>query len=229
MRLNRAGIAGGIFHLALGLAWVFGAGPPGPAWLLVAWFVAVALVGSFIPGAANQISLTRAHLAAPALAYSLAPGRLGLIAVVVAIAGLSDLVDGTIARRLARPSSLGGALDPVVDGVFMGAVALGLAAGGAFPPWLALVVVTRYLVPVLAGGVLIALGRQPELRHTLTGQVSTTLILILLGGISLFRGLDQDSSGLVSAGEVVISISTAATFAHLAWASRRPVAAPEPG
>jgi len=160
--------------------------------------------------------------------YSLA-GSFGLLAVVVAVAGLSDLVDGTIARRFDRPSNLGGGLDPVVDGLLMGSLCIGLGLGAVIPVWLALVVIARYLLPALAGAVLLALGRRPELRHTLTGQVSTTLILVLIGGVCLFRGLSQDSSGLVSAAEVVIPLATLATYVHLAWALRRPTAAPEPG
>ena len=229
MRPNRTGIVAGVLYLVVGLAWVFGTHPPAPAWLLAAWLVAVAAAGSFISGEANQVTLARAYLAAPALVYSLSRGGLGFLAVVVAIAGLSDLVDGTVARRFERPSTFGGGLDPVVDGLFMGALALGLAIGGAFPLWLAVVVIARYLLPALGGVVLIAMRRRPELRHTVTGQISTSLILILLGGVCLFRGLNQDSSSLISAAEIVIPIATVATFAHLAWVARRPVAGPEPG
>ncbi len=228
MRLNRVGITGGAIYLGLGLIWVWVAQPPAPAGLLVAWFVSVSTAEAFVPGEANQVSLARAHLAAPALVYSLG-AQLGLLAVVVAVAGLSDLVDGTVARRFERPSAFGGGLDPVIDGLFMGALAIGLAVGGAFPLWLALVVVARYLLPALAGGALIALHRRPELRHTVTGQVSTSLILILLGGICLFRFLNQDAGNVVVGAEVVIPIATAATFVHLAWVARRPVVAPEPG
>lgn len=231
MRLTRTGIVGGAAYLLLGLGWLFGTQPPVSPWLIAGWFVAVALVGAMIPGIANQVSLARAYLAAPALAYSLVPGYLGPLAVVVALAGLSDLVDGTIARRFDRPSSLGGGLDPVVDGLFLGAVGVGLAVGGAFPLWLGLVVVLRYLVPALAGGVLLAAGKRPELRHTLTGQLSTALNLVLLGGICLFRGLGQDPSRIASAAEIVIPVATAATFVHLGWAARRsrPVTVPGAG
>jgi phosphatidylglycerophosphate synthase len=229
VRFNRIGATAAAIYLVLGLLWVIVARPPGQAWLMVAWFVVVAAVEALVPGEANQVSLSRAYLAAPALAYSVAPGHLGLLAVAVAIAGLSDLVDGTVARRFERPSTFGGGLDPVVDGIFMGALAIGLALGGAFPLWLALVVIARYLLPALAGGVLIAMRRRPELHHTLTGQVSTSLILILLGGVCLFRGLNQDASALESAADVVIPLATVATFVHLAWVARRPVALVEPG
>jgi len=228
MRLNRTGVIAGAIYLALGLAWLAVARPGGPVPLLVAWFVAVAVAGAFVPGEANQVTLARAYMAAPALVYALA-GQFAFLALAVAIAGLTDLVDGTVARRFAHPSNFGGGLDPVVDGLFVGALCIGLALGGAFPLWLAFVVIARYLLPALGGGLLLALGRRPELRHTITGQVSTSLILICVGGVCLLRGLHQDSSGLASAAQVVIPIATAATFVHLAWASRRAAAAPEPG
>jgi len=150
---------------------------------------------------------------------------------VVAIAGLTDLVDGTIARRFDKPSTFGGGLDPVVDGLFLGALTFGLAAGGGIPWWLAVVVVLRYLLPALAGGLLILLRRPPELRHTLMGQVSTVLILVLIGGTCLIRGLGQDPGNFALAAQVVIPIATVATFIHLAWALRyrRPVAVPGGG
>jgi phosphatidylglycerophosphate synthase len=214
-----------VVYLAVLLLWLF---VSGQSWILGFWFFVVALAGAFIPGEANQVSLARAYLAGPAAAYSVG-GQFGTLAVVVAIAGLTDLVDGTVARRFSHPSSLGGALDPVVDGVFMGATTLGLALGGAFPVWLAVVVIARYLVPALAGGLLLALGRRPELRHTLTGQISTTLILILVGGVALFRGLRQDPDGYLTAAEVVIPIATVATWVHLGLSLRRPADAPEPG
>jgi phosphatidylglycerophosphate synthase len=229
MRLNRAGVTGGAIYLVLGVLWVFLAQPPAPAWLLVGWFVCVAVVDSFIPGEANQVSLARAHLAAPALAYSVASGHLGALAIVLALAGLTDLVDGTVARRFERPSTLGGGLDPIVDGVLLGAVAIGLALGGTFPLWLAAVIVARYVLPAAGGLVLISLHRRPELRHTLSGQVSTSLIIVLIGGICLFRFFNQDAGNVVLGAEVVIPLATIATFVHLAWVARRPVGAPEPG
>ena len=213
-------------YLVLGLAWISIRQPP---LYLIAWLFVVVVAGSYIRGEANQVTLARAYLAVPAFAYA-TTGRLGLLAVVVAVAGLTDLLDGTIARRFSQPSQLGGALDPVVDGVFMGALCIGLAVGGFIPLWLALVVIARYLVPAVAGGLLVALGRRPDLRHTLTGQISTTLILELIGGVALLRGLNQDASALLGAAEVVIPIATVATFIHLGYAAfRRPARVAEAG
>jgi cardiolipin synthase (CMP-forming) len=224
VRLERTGLVASVIYLCLGVGWAVIAGAPAA----IVWFLVVAACEAFIPGEANQVSLARAYLAAPVLVYGLI-GDLGSVAVVVAVAALTDLVDGTIARRFAKPSNFGGGLDPVVDGLFMGALAIGLAAGGVFPVWLAVVVIARYLLPALAGGLLLATGRRPELRHTLTGQVSTVLILVLLGGVALLRGLNQDASGLVAGAEVVIPIATVATYVHLALALGRRAAVAEPG
>jgi cardiolipin synthase len=219
VRITRLGVVISAAYLGLGLVWTLAANPPGPSGLYVAWFALVAGAGAFIPGLANQVSLARAYLAAPALAYSMTPGHLGLLAVVLAIAGLTDLVDGTIARRFDRPSNLGGGLDPVVDGVLLGAVAVGLVSSAVIPLWLAAVIVARYVLPALGGAVLISMNRRPELRHTVSGQISTALIIVLVGGICLFRFFGQDASNVVLGAEVVIPIATLATFVHLGWAA----------
>jgi cardiolipin synthase len=194
---------------------------PAHALPFLGWFVVVAAVQAFIPGVANQVTMARAHLAAPALAYSLTGAGLGGLAATVALAGATDVVDGTLARRFGGPTQLGGGLDPVVDGFFFGATAVGLAAGGAYPDWLALVVCGRYAVPAAVGAVLLALGRRPLLRHTFFGQVSTSLNAVLLGWVALWRGFGLDSVRIVLAAEVVLPLFALLTFANLAWGLRR--------
>jgi cardiolipin synthase (CMP-forming) len=222
--VSRAGLTGAAVYVCLAGLWLALADPAGTPEIYAIWFGALAVVELMIPGIANQVTLGRAYLAAPALAYSYQSSTLGLLAVTVALAGLSDLVDGTVARRFDGPTQFGGALDPIVDGIYFGGVALGLAAGHAYPRWLAAVVIVRYGLPAAVGGLLLALGRSLQLRHTLLGQVSTAVNAILLGGIALLRGLGQDASALVAVAEVVIPLAALATFAHLFWANRASVA-----
>ena len=225
MRVSRDGVIAAVVWLAAGVAWEVAGGD----WRVVGWFVIVGGASVFVSGLANHVTLARAYLAGPCF-YFAVRGEFAAVAVVVALAGLSDLVDGTIARRFGSPTQLGGGLDPVVDGLFMGALCVGLGIGGTIPLWLAVVVIARYVLPALVGGLLLALGRRPELRHTLTGQVSTTLILVLVGGVCLLRGLNQDPSGLLAGAEVVIPIATVATYLHLGWATfRRPAGFAEAG
>lgn len=207
--------------LVADLAWLWVARPPGRELLLV-WFGMLVLAGAMVPRAANQVTLARAHLAAPALVYSVDPSRLLQLAAVVSLAGLSDVIDGAIARRFERPSRLGGALDPVVDGLFFGAVAIGLVVGVSYPLWLAGVVVLRYALPAVAGGLLLLAGRRPALQHTPLGQASTTLIGVLLGGAALLQGLGWGTGGLLlRVSEVIIPVAAVATFGNLIWANRQ--------
>ena len=219
IRPSVAGVVCSGCVLVADLTWLALARPPGLQ-LLMTWFAALALAGVFVPGLANQVTLARAHLAGPALVYSLLPGRLVELAAVVGLAGLSDMVDGTVARRLERPSRLGGGLDPVVDGVFFGAAAVGLAAGGAYPLWLALVVVARYGLPAMVGATLILARRNPDLHHTPLGQASTTLIGLLLGGLALARAVGWEVGGLLTVSEVLIPVAAVLTFANLFVANR---------
>jgi phosphatidylglycerophosphate synthase len=227
-RITTLGLAASGFFLVADLVWLAFARPPGLE-VLVAGFVALVLVGAFLPGLANQATLARAHLAGPALVYSLLPMKLLQLAAVVGLAGLSDLADGSLARRGGGPTRLGGALDPVVDGLFFGAVAIGLAAGGAYPVWLAGVVVARYGLPALAGGALLLADRRPDLHHTPLGQASTTIIGVLLGGLALLRGLGWETGALVAASELLIPLATLGTFANLFWANRGAIMRSAPG
>jgi len=223
IRPTTRSLAGTAIFLIVDLAWLELARPPRPE-LLLAWFGLLWVTGALVPGAANQVTLVRAHLAAPALVYSISPSKLLYLAAVVTLAGVSDLVDGAVARRFERPSRLGGALDPVVDGIFFGAVAIGLVIGVSYPLWLTGLVVLRYALPALAGGLLLLAGRRPALQHTPLGQASTLLIGIFLGGAALLRGLGWSGEGLLlRVAQIGIPLAVLATFANLFWANRRAV------
>ena len=221
MHATRTAIAASVVYVGAGLAWAWLSGQPGPPLVVSVWILLVAVAGAFVPGIANQVTLARAYLAAPALVYAMSPEGFGPLAVTVAVAGLTDLVDGTVARRTHAISSFGGGLDPVVDGIFIGAMGLGLTAAGAIPLWLALVALARYVLPGLGGAVLILRHQHVEFRHTVTGQISTTLNLVLIGGVALLRGVGLDPRNLVIGAEIVIPIATAATFVHLVFALRQ--------
>ncbi|NLA29523.1 MAG: CDP-alcohol phosphatidyltransferase family protein [Propionibacterium sp.] len=65
--------------------------------------------------------------------------------VLLAVASLTDLLDGQIARRLNQVSKLGEVLDPAADRFYIFATVLGLAIRGIIPWWLVVVLVCRDL------------------------------------------------------------------------------------
>jgi cardiolipin synthase len=164
---------------------------PAGAWLaLCAWvWVELGLVRhptTGLPGraigAANFLTLYRGWAAVPVLLLGLSqagPGPLWFAACLTA--GLTDLLDGTVAQRLHQESRLGRLLDPVMDACFFSAAALSLAHWGLMPAWLAGLVAVRYFLPVFGGlGLMLARGRTLPVRHTPWGRISTFAISLAL-------------------------------------------------
>ncbi len=67
-------------------------------------------------------------------------------AVVFAVGGLTDLLDGYLARRWSISTRTGAWLDPLADKLLVGAPIVTLAALGRFPVWAAVVLLTREAV-----------------------------------------------------------------------------------
>jgi len=99
---------------------------------------------------ANLVTATRLVLAVPLFALLLTPGETAAWTAlgVLALAGLTDVVDGRIARALGQVSKLGAMLDLVADRVLTATLTAGLIANGTLAGWWAvpgLVLVARDL------------------------------------------------------------------------------------
>lgn len=223
LRPRPLGVGASLVYLSATALWLLWARPPALPWLALA-ALAVAAAGLYLPGLANQISLGRAYLAGPALGLGASRALLPL-ALVILLAAATDLADGFAARRWDKPTRLGGALDPVVDGLLFGSAAVGFALGAVYPLWLAVLVILRYLLPALGGGLLLLFGRQPVLKHTPAGQASTAAIALLLIGLAAWGALGRDARWLLLAAEVVIPLSAAAALLNLAWLNRSALSA----
>ena len=84
----------------------------------------------------------------------LVPEADGWALTVLMLSGVSDYLDGYLARRLHQTSKLGEILDPVADRLYILATVVGLAVRDVIPWWLALLLPARDLflwglVPIL--------------------------------------------------------------------------------
>jgi cardiolipin synthase len=84
----------------------------------------------------------------------LGPEADGLAVIVLMVSGLTDWLDGYIARRWGQGSRLGRLLDPLVDRLYILATLLGLVLRDIVPVWFAVLLVARdallaLLLPVL--------------------------------------------------------------------------------
>lgn len=107
--------------------------------------------------APNLMSLLRVALT-PVMAYLLWKGdnmsALLCLALMV-VAGISDGLDGYLARRLNQVTQLGLVLDPVADKIMAAGLVIALIWFRDFPLWLAVAIVGRDLVIILAGWLLL--------------------------------------------------------------------------
>lgn len=144
----------------------------------------------------NLITVARL-CAVPATVWLILHHRLDLAFCLFLAAGVSDAVDGWLARRLGVRSTLGALLDPVADKALLVSVYVTLAAIGGLPDWLAILVVFRDLL--IVGGVLSlwVAGHEVEIRPILVSKVNTCLqiglaALALLAGFGLRAPLVQE-------------------------------------
>jgi cardiolipin synthase len=105
----------------------------------------------------NVISLVRLACA-PVFVWLLASDDLLVAAVLLAVLGASDWVDGWIARRFDQGSDLGKVLDPVADRVLLIVSAVALLVQGSVPLVVGILVLLREAVVSLSVLVLAAAG-----------------------------------------------------------------------
>ena len=129
----------------------------------------------------NLLSLARIALIAP-LAYFLSQSNeFSTVASVtlMAFAGITDGLDGYLARRMGLVSRLGIALDPIADKLFAAALVVLLILFRGLPVWLGIVIVGRDLIILVAGSILLK-GRKITLPSNLTGKYAFFAIIMLL-------------------------------------------------
>jgi phosphatidylglycerophosphate synthase len=92
---------------------------------------------------------------------------------VLALAAVSDLLDGWLARRFG-PSRLGAVLDPVTDKIFMVTAFVMLALSGALAPVEVIGVLLRDILAPLGYLASVALGRPSAMPARAGGKAVTT-------------------------------------------------------
>lgn len=119
----------------------------------------------------------------PVFAYFFLRGQYDLALLVFLIAGMTDLVDGTIARFLKERTRLGAILDPAADKLLMTTSYTILTIRGFIPLWLTVLVILRDLYIVIGVGILKKLKRSLYFRPIWLSKANTgfQLLLVLMG------------------------------------------------
>lgn len=120
----------------------------------------------------NAITLARL-CAVPATVWLILHERLDEAFYLFAAAGLSDALDGWLARRLNAHSPLGAMLDPLADKALLVSIYVALAIHGVLPGWVAIVVVFRDIMIVAALLLSMLLDKPMEVRPLIISKLNT--------------------------------------------------------
>ena len=138
----------------------------------------------------NLLSIARAILAIP-LCWCIVQEQHYAALAIIFIAGVTDFLDGYLARRWQVPSQIGEVLDPIADKVFLGATFLTLILLRMIPLWMAVLVLGRDLMILLGAGVMSAFGKTVRrFPPTWWGKASTVAqlcyVIVVVWQISPF-------------------------------------------
>lgn len=129
----------------------------------------------------NLISALRLPMAAAFVAFEGVTARL----LIVAAAGLSDWVDGRLARATGTTSRTGTWLDPVADKVFMVVAIVALTIQVGLPLWVLPLLLLRDIGVVLGAAVFAVLRRPAAVAARRPGKWVTWLQFLAVGLIAL--------------------------------------------
>jgi len=131
----------------------------------------VSRVSSRILTVPNVLSVFRLLLI-PVFLALLIQGRDAAALIVIAVASVTDFLDGFLARKLNQITRLGQVLDPAADRLYLFAALLGLAWREVIPWWFVLIVVARDVF-MLALGILLTSEGSGLLPVRRIGKVAT--------------------------------------------------------
>jgi cardiolipin synthase len=140
---------------------------------------------------ANQLTLLR-MLLIPAFIVLIVEGELGWAFFVFAIAGVTDALDGVIARRWGKKTTLGAWLDPMADklmlvSAFVVLTLPNLGLANKLPLWLTALVISRDVCIVITVAIInLAVGRR-TFQPSVFGKIATATYIVTVSTAMLYN------------------------------------------
>src|SRR6202453_4786737 len=129
-------------------------------------------IGTLLNNLPNFITLAR-MLMTPVAVMMIISQRFFPAFLIFILAGVSDAIDGFIAKRFALRTELGAYLDPLADKALLVSIYVALAVVGALPSTLAIVVVARDLIIIGAFMISWVMGKPIKIRPLLISKINT--------------------------------------------------------
>ncbi len=167
----------------------------------------------------NTITLGRILLV-PAVVWAIGADEMALAFWLFLLAGVSDAVDGFIAKRFGLATELGAYLDPLADKALLVSIYVTLAHAGVLPLWLAIAVVARDIM--IVGAVLLSwvLDKPVPIRPLIVSKLNTTAQIGFAAFLLAAQGFGFVPGGAQEVGVLLVGALTAGSaLAYLVdWA-----------
>ncbi len=159
---------------------------------------------------ANAISLARLFTS-PLIVWLILTGEMTFAFWVFLAAGVSDAVDGFIAKRIEKATVLGAYLDALADKALLVGVYVALGVEGHLELWLVILVVFRDIL-IVGGAILFRLLTRTLTMQPLMVSKVNTVTQIVLATVVLGRlGLDIAIDGAVMVLVYAVAATTVAS------------------
>jgi cardiolipin synthase len=137
-------------------------------------------------------------LIVPVVIWAITSGEMRIAFLLFLVAGISDAVDGFLAKRFDMTSELGAYLDPLADKALIVSIYVALGISGALPIWLVILVVSRDIMIVGAFMLSWLIGKPMEVRPLTVSKANTVAQIFLAGLVLAALGFDFDAGWVLT-------------------------------
>src|SRR6201993_3057383 len=154
----------------------------------------------------NLITLGRIILV-PIVVWAITSGEMRAAFFLFVVAGISDAVDGFLAKRFHMASELGAYLDPLADKALIVSIYVALGIAMALPISLVILVVSRDIM-IISGFMLSWLvGKPMPVRPHPVSKLNTVVQILLATLVLAEKALGFDAGVAITIGVVLVAIS----------------------
>jgi cardiolipin synthase len=165
----------------------------------------------FLRNIPNVLSALRLLLA-PLTAFLIFNGDYGLAFGVFAFAGISDALDGYLAKRFGLESRFGAWLDPAADKLLMLLCFLSLTAMGVVPAWLTVIVIARDAAIVVGVAIALFFRLPVQIEPLPIGKISTIIQVSYIALMLAFMTFGVNAPSSVEALSVLTAAATGVSW-----------------
>ena len=167
----------------------------------------------------NIITLVRILLV-PFIVWAIASNELEIAFIIFIAAGISDAIDGFLAKRFNMSSELGALLDPLADKALLVSIYMSLGIWGAIPRWIVILVVSRDIM--IVGAVIVSwlFGKPIPMKPLMVSKLNTVAQVLFAALVlaSVGFGFNAAPYDLILMGFVTVFTLVSVSLYLVEWA-----------